>query len=78
MPEKKGAYRSALERIFPIIEAAHKAKKYSTWEMRKISSAKRCRKWRQINTAAIKEYHAWIGEELKWQKKGGGVNARSK
>ena len=53
-----------MRRLMPIIKSAHKAKTHTTHEQRKVSSAKRCKKWKQINTRAIKEYHAFIEEEL--------------
>lgn len=64
----KGNYRKAINRLLPTIKAQIKAKTHTTHEMRKISSAKRGKKWKQISVKAIKEYHAWIEEELQWQK----------
>lgn len=48
----------------PMMSAAHKAKTHTNYEMRKIPCAIRCKKWKEINTAAITEYHVWIDEEL--------------
>ena len=67
-----------MRRLVPIIKSAHKAKTHTTHEQRKVSSAKRCKKWKQINTRAIKEYHAWIEEELQKLKGGAKAHGRKK
>ena len=76
MPRKLGMIEIIDKRVRPIIMAAHKAKTHTKTEVRKVSSAKRAVKWRQINTKAIKDYHAWIEEEL--QKLNGGAKAHGR
>ncbi len=41
-----------------------KAKSHTKYEMRKIPSAKRTKKWKEIYCDALGQYHAWIDDEL--------------
>ncbi len=58
-------FKAAIERILENDLAFAKAAKYSKYQKHKISSVKRSNKWRQIYVKALKEYHAWIGKELR-------------
>ena len=63
--EAKENYMLGIEKyVMPLIKASNKAKTHSTYEMRKVSAAKRAKKWKQLYVGTIKEYHAFIEEEL--------------
>lgn len=48
-----------------MINTALKAKKYRKSDIQKIDSGLRARKWSKLYGKCLRDYHRWIGKQLK-------------